>query len=87
MFTYNILIYNHYSYFIQKENYEIYMKNGVVSFRMGVGMFFVQHVNDDHHVYDNVMKETFIITKIRGHVRPYCFGMPPWRVDSVCKQI
>ena len=53
------------------------MKNGVVIFRMGVGMFFVLHANDDRHAYDNVMKETFNITRIKGHVCPYCFGMPP----------
>ena len=34
-------------------------------------MFFVQHVKDDHHAYDNVMKETFIITRIREHAFPY----------------
>jgi len=72
MCTQYLLIYNFYSYFLQKENYKIHKKNGVVSFRMGVGMFFVQHVNDDYHAYDNVMKKTFIITRIRGHVFLYC---------------
>jgi len=42
-------------------------------------MFFVLYVNDDHHAYDNVMKETCNITRIRGHVFPYCLGMPPWK--------
>ena len=55
------------------------MKNGVVIFRMGVGMFLVLHVNDDHHACDNVTKETLNITRIRGHVFPYCLGMPPWK--------
>jgi len=55
------------------------MKNGVVIFRMGIGMFFVLQVNDDHHAYDNVMKETLNITRSRGHVFPYCLGMPSWK--------
>jgi hypothetical protein len=44
-----LLIYNCYSYILQKANYEIYTKNGLVSFRMGVGVFFLLHVNDDCH--------------------------------------
>jgi hypothetical protein len=49
----NHLIHNCNSYILQKENYEIYKKNGVVSFRMGVGMSFVVHGNDSCHAYDS----------------------------------
>ena len=50
-------------------------------------MFFVLHVNDDRHACDNVMEETFNITRIRGHV---CMTLLFWnatmgRVVSVCK--
>lgn len=71
----NLLIHNCNSYILQREKDEIYVKNREVSFGMGVEMFFALHVNDDRHEHDNVVKETFIITRSKGHLLSYCIAV------------